>query len=570
MIDRLAAYGATSRRRPDHLRRAAAHAPADGAGDQGPGHRPLRVDRLHLGQRRARRPREVRGVRPGRPRLRRAQDRGRRRRHRPGAARVGPRARPRARPASTRPRACSRTWPPFDEVLDPINRVFLPRADIATDTLVAGLQDMGWEVDDVTAYRTVRAAPPAAPIREAIKTGRYDAVVFTSSSTVRNLVGIAGKPHAVHRRRLHRPGHGQDRRGARPAGRRPRARGLGRRARRLARRLRHGPRARGRRGRRDRRATRARARPSGADRKAHRADGVPDASGRGGCGRPRRSGGWWPRPGCTRATWCCRCSSARAPTEPVPIELDARRRPAHRWTRWSQVADEAVAAGLGGIMVFGVPLDHGRARARARTTPTASSTSRCGPCATPSATTSCVMADLCLDEFTDHGHCGVLDAAAASTTTRRWSATARWPLAQAAAGAHVVGPSGMMDGQVAHIRAALDDAGHQDVVILAYAAKYASGFYGPFREAVESTLRGRPGDLPAGPGQRHGVAARAAARHRRGRRHRHGQAGAALPRHPRGRGGRVRRCRSRPTRCRGSTPRSRRPPPRAGSTATAW
>ncbi len=86
-------------------------------------------------------------------------------------------------------------WPPFDEVLDPINRVFLPRADIATDTLVAGLQDMGWEVDDVTAYRTVRAAPPAAAVREAIKTGKFDAVVFTSSSTVRNLVGIAGKPH---------------------------------------------------------------------------------------------------------------------------------------------------------------------------------------------------------------------------------------------------------------------------------------------------------------------------------------------------------------------------------------
>ncbi|HKG51343.1 MAG TPA: uroporphyrinogen-III synthase [Actinomycetales bacterium] len=86
-------------------------------------------------------------------------------------------------------------WPPFDDVLDPINRVFLPRADIATDTLVAGLQQIGWEVDDVTAYRTVRAAPPAAPVRDAIKSGRFDAVVFTSSSTVRNLVGIAGKPH---------------------------------------------------------------------------------------------------------------------------------------------------------------------------------------------------------------------------------------------------------------------------------------------------------------------------------------------------------------------------------------
>lgn len=88
-------------------------------------------------------------------------------------------------------------WPPFDEVLDPIDRVFLPRADIATDTLVAGLQAGGWEVDDVTAYRTVRAAPPAADVREAIKTGQFDAVVFTSSSTVRNLVGIAGKPHTA-------------------------------------------------------------------------------------------------------------------------------------------------------------------------------------------------------------------------------------------------------------------------------------------------------------------------------------------------------------------------------------
>lgn len=88
-------------------------------------------------------------------------------------------------------------WPPYDELLDPINRVFLPRADIATETLSAGLVDLGWEVDDVTAYRTVRAAPPPAPTREAIKSGKFDAVLFTSSSTVRNLVGIAGKPHAT-------------------------------------------------------------------------------------------------------------------------------------------------------------------------------------------------------------------------------------------------------------------------------------------------------------------------------------------------------------------------------------
>jgi uroporphyrinogen III methyltransferase / synthase len=88
-------------------------------------------------------------------------------------------------------------WPPYDEVLDPINRVLLPRADIATETLVARLTDLGWEAEDVTAYRTVRASPPPAPIREAIKGGGFDAVLFTSSSTVRNLIGIAGKPHAI-------------------------------------------------------------------------------------------------------------------------------------------------------------------------------------------------------------------------------------------------------------------------------------------------------------------------------------------------------------------------------------
>ncbi len=86
-------------------------------------------------------------------------------------------------------------WPHYDSLTDPINRVFLPRADIATDTLAAGLAELGWEVEDITAYRTVRAAPPPADTREAIKTGGFDAVLFTSSSTVRNLVGIAGKPH---------------------------------------------------------------------------------------------------------------------------------------------------------------------------------------------------------------------------------------------------------------------------------------------------------------------------------------------------------------------------------------
>ncbi|MGV0793897.1 uroporphyrinogen-III synthase [Mycolicibacterium sp. XJ1819] len=87
-------------------------------------------------------------------------------------------------------------FPPYDDVFDPVNRVLLPRADIATETLAEGLRERGWEIEDVTAYRTVRAAPPPAPTREMIKTGGFDAVCFTSSSTVRNLVGIAGKPHA--------------------------------------------------------------------------------------------------------------------------------------------------------------------------------------------------------------------------------------------------------------------------------------------------------------------------------------------------------------------------------------
>ena len=101
-----------------------------------------------------------------------------------------------------------------------------------------------------------------------------------------------------------------------------------------------------------------------------------------------------------------------------------------------------------------------------------------------------VMADLCLDEFTDHGHCGVLDGTGRvdnDATLERYAAMA---LAQARAGAHVLGLSGMMDGQVGHVRAALDAAGFTDTILLAYAAKYTSGLYGPFREAVQSSLVG--------------------------------------------------------------------------------
>jgi porphobilinogen synthase len=101
-----------------------------------------------------------------------------------------------------------------------------------------------------------------------------------------------------------------------------------------------------------------------------------------------------------------------------------------------------------------------------------------------------LMADLCLDEFTDHGHCGVLDESGAVDNDATLHRYAAMGLAQAAAGAHLLGTSGMMDGQVGAVRQALDDAGYVDTGILGYAPKYASGFYGPFREAVNSSLQG--------------------------------------------------------------------------------
>jgi len=101
-----------------------------------------------------------------------------------------------------------------------------------------------------------------------------------------------------------------------------------------------------------------------------------------------------------------------------------------------------------------------------------------------------VMGDLCLDEFTDHGHCGVLDDAGRVDNDATLDVYAQMAVAQAEAGAHVLGPSGMMDGQIGVIRAALDLSGHDDVAVMAYSAKYASAAYGPFREAVQSSLQG--------------------------------------------------------------------------------
>ncbi len=154
-----------------------------------------------------------------------------------------------------------------------------------------------------------------------------------------------------------------------------------------------------------------------------------------------------------------------------------------------RAAKEAAEAGLGGIMLFGIP-------------ETKDATGSCG--IDPDGILNVairdvvaevgdalpVMSDLCLDEFTDHGHCGVLTPTGEVDNDATLEVYADMAVAQAAAGVDVVGPSGMMDGQVGVIREALDGAGHQDVAILAYSAKYASAFYGPFREAVDSSLQG--------------------------------------------------------------------------------
>ena len=150
---------------------------------------------------------------------------------------------------------------------------------------------------------------------------------------------------------------------------------------------------------------------------------------------------------------------------------------------------EAAEAGVAGVMLFGVP-EHHDATGSASLDPDGILNAALRDVRSEVGDDIVVMSVLCLDEFSDHGHCGVLDARGRVDNDATLDVYARMGVAQADAGAHVVGPSGMMDGQVGVIRAALDAAGHTDTGILAYTAKYASAFYGPFREAVNSQLRG--------------------------------------------------------------------------------
>lgn len=153
------------------------------------------------------------------------------------------------------------------------------------------------------------------------------------------------------------------------------------------------------------------------------------------------------------------------------------------------VVDAAARAGLGGVMLFAIPERRDAAGSEA-VDPEGILNLAISTAKAAAGRRLVVMADLCLDEFTDHGHCGVLAADGSVDNDATLDAYAEMALAQAEAGADVLGLSGMMDGQVAYVREALDEEGHTETVILAYAAKYASAFYGPFRDAVESELEG--------------------------------------------------------------------------------
>ncbi|MEU3648234.1 porphobilinogen synthase [Lentzea sp. NPDC034063] len=154
-----------------------------------------------------------------------------------------------------------------------------------------------------------------------------------------------------------------------------------------------------------------------------------------------------------------------------------------------KAAVEAVQAGVGGIMLFGVPAVRD-AVGSGGTDPDGILNAALGDLRAELGDSTVLMSDCCLDEFTDHGHCGVLTADGSVDNDATLEVYGEMAVAQARAGAHVVGPSGMMDGQIAFIRNALDQAGLADTGVLAYSAKYASAFYGPFRDAVESQLSG--------------------------------------------------------------------------------
>ena len=377
---RLRALRRGARGGADHLGRAAAHPAADGAAVKGLVDGPLRVGRLHLGQRGAGGAGEVRGVRPRRPRLLRPQDRRRRRASPPPALRdVGHRARPGARRASSPPQGLL-------ERLAAVRRGARPDQPGVPAARRHRHRDPGRRAASTSAGRSTTSRPtaPCGPPRRRRRSARRSRPAGSTRSCSprpRRCATWSASPASRTPSTViavHRPGHGQDRRGARPAGRRPRARGLG--ARRWSRRSPTTARLAGasllEAGEPVVRPSASAAPSAGAGprerRRARRArPGRPAAAA---APHARRCAGWSPRPGCTRPSWCCRCSCARASTSrgrsaSMPGVVQ------HTRESLRKAAREAVEAGVGGLMLFGVPERQGRRAARAPTTRTASSTS---------------------------------------------------------------------------------------------------------------------------------------------------------------------------------------------------
>ncbi|MGW5647278.1 porphobilinogen synthase [Saccharopolyspora sp. NPDC003752] len=175
-------------------------------------------------------------------------------------------------------------------------------------------------------------------------------------------------------------------------------------------------------------------------------------------------------------------------TEPMPI-ASMPGVVQHSRDSLRKAAVDAVNAGVGGLMLFGVPTTHD-AEGSGAVDPDGILNVALRDLHSELGDDTVLMADLCLDEFTDHGHCGVLDEDGNVDNDRTLQIYGEMAVVQAQSGAHVVGPSGMMDGQVGVIRDSLDATGFGDTSILAYSAKYASAFFGPFREAVDSQLKG--------------------------------------------------------------------------------
>ncbi|GAB3676097.1 porphobilinogen synthase [Saccharopolyspora tripterygii] len=175
-------------------------------------------------------------------------------------------------------------------------------------------------------------------------------------------------------------------------------------------------------------------------------------------------------------------------SEPVPI-TSMPGVVQHTRDSLKKAAAEAVSAGVGGLMLFGVPQEHDASGSGA-VDPDGILNVALRDLRSEVGDSTVLMADLCLDEFTDHGHCGVLDEDGNVDNDRTLQIYGEMAVVQAQSGAHMVGPSGMMDGQVGVIRDSLDATGYDDVSIMAYSAKYASAFFGPFREAVDSQLKG--------------------------------------------------------------------------------